>query len=63
MKQEDRIDTGSIVNVSFTSSSFIPEAVVLGTPADTGDAWKLMMPNGTVVYVQSYERMDKIKDD
>jgi hypothetical protein len=60
VKREDRIEEGDIVTVVYGASGdfLLKDYIVLGIPADTGDAWKLKAPSGKVVYVQTYLSID-----
>jgi len=60
MTDKNRIDIGDRVNVYFSVSGYELDLEVTGCPGDTGDSWKLIRNDGTVVYVQFFEKMIKI---
>lgn len=60
---KNRIEIGDRVNVFFIKADAIFNAEVLQTPLETGDSWFLKYINQDkehIVYVQLFERMDKI---
>ena len=57
---EEHIAVGDRVSVDFTASVSLVNCTVLSTPSATGDSWILKQYDGRVVYVQLFERMDKI---
>lgn len=58
MEQQDMIDVGSVVTVRFAMNPPIT-GEVLGTPAATGDCWKIRGDGGSVFYVQQFDSMQK----
>ena len=57
---DDHIREGSIVNVWFENSPCIFGAVVLYTPQDTGDSWRLKDRSGLIIYVQLFSKMERV---
>jgi len=60
IEDKDRVKVGDRVMVGFTTSEWIPEAIVTALPEYPGDTYWLQLPDGHVVYVQQFERMDMI---
>ena len=56
---DNRINIGDKVSVYFTSSQCFGPSEVLAIPQVTGDSWVLKNYDGTITYVQMFERMDK----
>lgn len=61
MKEKDRILEGHTVNISFLYSSSLFNCIVLGLPYATGDCWKLKTEDDRIVYVQMFEKMERIE--
>jgi len=57
-----KIKEGDFVNVYLESKVAFFEYEVLGTPAATGDAWKLKGDDGNIIYVQNYLYMEKLDE-
>lgn len=55
----DLIKVGDTVDVHFVDGDYLLNAKVIGTPADVGDSWKLVMPDGQAVNVVLYARMSR----
>ncbi len=55
----NRIEIGDIVSVSFTSAEgWYPKLEVVSLPQATGDCWILQNPDtGQIIYIQSFETM------
>lgn len=58
MNPEDKIEEGSIVTVRFAMNPPIT-GEILGTPAATGDCWKIRGEGGSVFYVQQFDSMQR----
>ena len=56
----DRIVVGDSVSISFTTSKSLFDCTVLSAPSATGDSWILKQYGNRIIYVQLFERMDKI---
>jgi hypothetical protein len=55
-----KIEVGDYVDVFFTSSDALINGRVLYTPQDTGDSWRLVGDDGTLYYVQIFEKMIRV---
>lgn len=55
MSGEEKIEMGDTVSVFFRSGEVDRDVLVLGTPQDVGDAWKMKSADGVVYYLQFYE--------
>jgi hypothetical protein len=63
MEEKDKIKEGDTVDVYFYRNALF-ELKVLGTPAATGDSWKLKkIKTGQIFYVQMFEYMKRIDDE
>ena len=56
----DKISVGDWVKVLFTTAQMIGRAKVLSVPCATGDSWILKEADGTLHYVQLFNRMTRI---
>jgi len=59
---KDKIEAGDLVSVEFNQSTSLFRCRVLSMPVATGDSWKLKGEDGSLHYVQMFERMDLLKE-
>ena len=52
---------GDTVNVYFDKTQGEFSVIVLRIPAATGDCWSFRCPDGTVVYVQQFDKIEEVK--
>ena len=57
----DRIKEGDIVNIYWEYIEIEYKVKVLYTPCGTGDSWLFEREDGTIIYVNSFGKMEKVK--
>ena len=59
---QDKIEEGDIVTVEYGKAECVlTDATVLHVPQAPGDAWHLIMRSGSLVYVQTYDAITRVK--
>ena len=57
---DDEIHVGDIVNVYFEYVQCEFGVTVLYSPVATGDSWRFRRPDGNIVYVQAFTKIEKV---
>ena len=59
---QDKIEAGDIVTVEYGKAECVlTNATVLHVPQATGEAWHFRMPGGSLIYVQTYDAITRVK--
>ena len=55
---DTKIEEGDYVEIYLDADgNNVESGVVLRSPSDTGDAWRIKRKDGTLIYVQTYSAM------
>ncbi len=61
MTNQERIEVGDTVEVSWRCDEMIIRGVILYIPGSTGDAWIIKNSAGKIFYIQMYECMSLVE--